>query len=317
MRLITNTINVVKKVPFVFWVGVILYGVTFFSMVHWKREPPNKIIFVVTWCLFFILFLYEIFFSLSRKRKTIEFIKNHFIPEFKDKSVIRKSYAWSNFSLFLGAISFLLFLSNVHWAICYLFFASQLFFSVSSLIAYILKYRNDILNNKFKYGVLFSSVISIVSVIANILSRKFITAMFEVYPEKLPTVTIVIYWYLFLLIFTYVAHMVFLFFSDGMKKRFRVINNYLISIFLSVSISSVTIAGVLYVNYAIILNWLVSVSYLSDALPVYRCNGAIADKSKYGDKSAFINITDDLYRVIYFKNGVIESEDVKCTGDSI
>lgn len=106
--------------------------------------------------------------------------------------------------------------------------------------------------------------------------------------------------------------MVILFMSDEFIKGRNVINKYLHSIILSVSISSVTFAGVLYVNNVIILNWLVSFSYLSDTLPVYRCNGVSADKSKYGDKAGFVNITDDLYRVIYFKRGVIESEDVKC-----
>lgn len=278
-----------------------------------KRTTEYVYFFIsAMWFIFLIYLTYELFFSLSRRKSVMKWVRGVLWPGLKNKSVVRKSYALSNISIILGAVAGLLSLSKVYWVICSLFFILQLFFSASSLVAFILKYKKDISHDKLKYGVLFSFIISVIGVASNVLSRSFITTTFEIYPDKLPTITLVINWYLFFLIFTYSFHMVILFMSDEFIKGRNVINKYLHSIILSVSISSVTFAGVLYVNNVIILNWLVSFSYLSDTLPVYRCNGVSADKSKYGDKAGFVNITDDLYRVIYFKRGVIESEDVKC-----
>ncbi|MBO1548966.1 hypothetical protein [Yersinia pseudotuberculosis] len=124
MGLIINVVNRIRRIPVVFLTGFILYWITLFLMVHWKREPPDTFIFFISamWFIFIIYLIYELFFSLSRRKSVMKWVRGVLWPGLKNKSVVRKSYALSNISIILGAVAGLLSLSKVYWVICSLFF---------------------------------------------------------------------------------------------------------------------------------------------------------------------------------------------------
>lgn len=310
MQLIFSILNKIKKMPFSFLFGIIVYLFTLGVMWYWKREPPKVVLYSVflSWVVGVIYTIFD-FFYYSDRYKNVRWIKKYFWP---NKVIVKKACALSNTSMLLGALAFLLSLSKVHWLICVPFFVFQIFFSLAALCAYIFRYHKELFKKTWQIGIIFSCLTWFVNIFSQIYSKQFVTSIFNVYPDVLPTITMSMYWYVFLLTITYVIHMLIVIIPDNFNYRWKILKSYSFLIFFSVSVSSISFAGILFINYSTILNQLIKITYQSDTLPIYRCNGIAVNNDKYGSTAGYVNISDELYRVIYFNNEVVETEDVKC-----
>ena len=315
LNIIRYLLSILSKFPFLFWAILLCYCFLIAMLGYTKRNPSFFQYGIMGLSVILTLTVILIYYLLRRqkRRKLKKWITSNFSILKRNKHILRFILISSNWGLLIGSIAFLCVLFKVNWIICLLLFILQITLALGVFIYYISNFNKQLLLKQWTQGIYFTIIPLCLSFFCDIWSRNFVTSILFILPEQVPTIIRGIYWFIFILCCCFISQWIAISIFGSIKNK-KIPNSLFNFSYLFILLVTVAVPQILIINGGEIMNKIVLVTYKSDMLGYFRCSDAEIIKNEPNQSARYLKINEQEYRVIYYKNNIINIETIICEG---